>query len=107
MPLLPILFQHFVLSFFLMSQISDGCSKVRPAVLWKFYMSFCALPRARIATLIMSEVIIFASVAIYGNNQKVNQISKLISMVLTVILNYIISKLFIFNDRKELINENK
>ena len=43
-PLLPILFQHFVLSFFLMSQISDGCSKVRPAVLWKFYMSFCALP---------------------------------------------------------------
>ena len=82
-----------------MSQISDGYSKVRPAVLWKFYMSFCAL--------IMSEVIIFASVAIYGNNQKVNQISKLISMVLTVILNYIISKLFIFNDRKELINENK
>ncbi len=29
---------------FFMSQISDGCSKVRPAVLWKFYMSFCALP---------------------------------------------------------------
>ena len=29
---------------FLMSQISDGYSKVRPAVLWKFYMSFCALP---------------------------------------------------------------
>ena len=70
-------------------------------------MSFCAFARARIATLIMSEVIIFASVVIYGNNQKVNQISKLISMVLTVILNYIISKLFIFNDRKELINENK
>ena len=37
----------------------------------------------------------------------VYQISKLISMVLTVILNYIISKLFIFNDRKELINEKK
>ena len=68
---------------------------------------FLRFARARIATLIMSEVIIFASVAIYGNNQKVNQISKLISMVLTVILNYIISKLFIFNDRKELINENK
>ena len=67
---------------------------------------FLRFARARIATLIMSEVIIFASVAIYGNNQKVNQISKLISMVLTVILNYIISKLFIFNDRKELINEN-
>ena len=64
---------------------------------------FLRFARARIATLIMSEVIIFASVAIYGNNQ----ISKLISMVLTVILNYIISKLFIFNDRKELINENK
>ena len=58
---------------------------------------FLRFARARIAT----------SVAIYGNNQKVNQISKLISMVLTVILNYIISKLFIFNDRKELINENK
>lgn len=43
-PLLPISSQHFVLSFFLMSQISDGYSKVRPAVLWKFYMSFCALP---------------------------------------------------------------
>ena len=68
---------------------------------------FLRFARARIATLIMSEVIIFASFAIYGNNQKVNQISKLISMVLTVILNYIISKLFIFNDRKELINENK
>ena len=68
---------------------------------------FLRFARARIATLIMSEVIIFASVVIYGNNQKVNQISKLISMVLTVILNYIISKLFIFNDRKELINENK
>ena len=84
-----------------------GTAIVDYLVFMEVLHEFLRFARARIATLIMSEVIIFASVAIYGNNQKVNQISKLISMVLTVILNYIISKLFIFNDRKELINENK
>ena len=38
------LIANIISTFCAISQISDGCSKVRPAVLWKFYMSFCALP---------------------------------------------------------------
>ena len=67
---------------------------------------FLGFVRARIATLLMSEVIIFASVVIYGNNQKVNQISKLISMVLIIILNYIIINcLFSMIERSLLIKQ--
>lgn len=73
----------------------------------EIWSEFIRFSKARIATLIMSECIILTSVAIYGHNQKANQISKLIAMVLTVILNYIFSKLFIFNNRKELAHENK
>ena len=72
-PLLPISSQHFVLSFFLMSQISNRVFKSKTSgfmeVLHKLRFA-----RARIATLIINKIIIFASVAIYGNNQKVTRL---------------------------------
>ena len=61
---------------------------------------------ARMATLVMSEIIIFISQLIYGNDKVANQIAKIIGMVLTIIFNYIFSKLFIFN-RKGTKNENQ
>lgn len=62
---------------------------------------FFRFTEARLATLVMTEVILFISIMIYGNDQVANQIAKLIAMVLTVIVNYIFSKLFIFSNRKD------
>lgn len=54
---------------------------------------------ARMATLIMTEVILYISILMYGHDKAANQIAKLIAMVFTIILNYIFSKLFIFNTK--------
>ena len=62
---------------------------------------------ARLATLIMTECILYISQILYGDNKAASQIAKLISMVLTVVLNYIFSKLFIFKDRKGNNNESQ
>lgn len=55
----------------------------------------------RICTLIMTEIILIISKYIKGNPY----IAKAIAMVLTILLNYIFSKLFIFNKRKGINNE--
>lgn len=62
---------------------------------------FIKFAYARTATLIMTEVILLISEMIDGNAY----IAKLIAMLLTIVLNYIFSKLFIFNDRKGNNNE--
>ena len=64
---------------------------------------FMRFANIRIFTLIMAEVILIISKLVRGNPY----VAKAIAMVLTVILNYVCSKLFIFNKRKETINENK
>lgn len=64
-------------------------------------LEFFRFTEARLATLIMTEIILFISIMTYGNDQAANQIAKLIAMVLTVIFNYILSKLFIFSNRKD------
>ena len=57
----------------------------------------------RIFTLVMTEAILIVSKFFHGNPY----IAKAVAMVLTVILNYVFSKLFIFNKRKETNNEYK
>lgn len=64
-------------------------------------LEFFRFTEARLATLVMTEIILFISIMIYGNDQAANQVAKLIAMVLTVIVNYIFSKLFIFSNRKD------
>lgn len=64
---------------------------------------FIKFANARIITLVMTEIILLISKVINGNPY----IAKALSMVLTVVLNYIFSKLFIFNKRKGTKNENK
>lgn len=59
---------------------------------------FFRFANARFATLIMTEIMLFISKLLDGNEYLV----KLIAMILTVILNYVFSKLFIFNKRKGL-----
>lgn len=66
---------------------------------------FVKFAEARLATLIMTELILLVSILIYGNDKAANLIAKLISMLLTIILNYIFSKLFIFKNRKDKSNE--
>ena len=51
----------------------------------------------------MTEIILLISKMIGGNPY----IAKALSMVLTIVLNYIFSKLFIFNKRKGTQNENE
>lgn len=68
---------------------------------------FLRFASARVVTLVMSEFIILISQLMFGNDKAANQIAKLIAMVLTVIFNYIFSKLFIFNNRKGTKNENQ
>jgi putative flippase GtrA len=57
---------------------------------------FFKFANARFATLLMTELMLLASQLLDGNEY----IVKLIAMILTVILNYIFSKLFIFKTRK-------
>lgn len=64
---------------------------------------FIKFTNARILTLIMTEIILLISKLIGGNPY----VAKALAMLLTVILNYIFSKLFIFNKRKGTQNENK
>lgn len=64
---------------------------------------FIKFTNARIVTLVMTEIILLISKFIGGNPY----IAKALAMLLTVILNYIFSKLFIFNKRKGTQNENK
>ncbi len=64
---------------------------------------FIKFTNARIVTLVMTELILFVSKLIGGNPY----IAKAVAMVLTIILNYIFSKLFIFNKRKVTQNEKK
>lgn len=64
---------------------------------------FIRFTNARIATLIMTEIILLISKLMDGNDY----LAKLIAMILTIILNYIFSKLFIFNKRKGKNNESK
>lgn len=65
-------------------------------VFWEF-MRFA---NARFATLIMTEVILLISEIINGNAY----LAKLLAMLITIILNYIFSKLFIFNNGKGIQN---
>lgn len=64
---------------------------------------FFRFANVRFATLLMSEILLLISQLLNGNDYVV----KLVAMILTVILNYIFSKLFIFNKRKGLKNETK
>lgn len=57
---------------------------------------FIKFANIRFVTLIMTEIILLISKLIGGNPY----VAKVVAMVLTVILNYIFSKLFIFNKRK-------
>ena len=57
---------------------------------------FIKFANIRFFTLIMTEVILLISKFIGGNPY----VAKALAMILTVILNYIFSKLFIFNQRK-------
>ncbi|MFQ9514895.1 MAG: GtrA family protein [Eubacterium sp.] len=57
---------------------------------------FFRFANVRFATLLMTEVMLFMSQLLNGNDY----IVKLIAMLLTVILNYVFSKLFIFTKRK-------
>ncbi len=66
---------------------------------------FFKFVEARLITYIMTQFILTISMLIYGNEPKANLIAKLIAMILTVIINYIISKLFIFENRKDTNNE--
>lgn len=67
---------------------------------------FVKFVSARITTLIMTELILLISELLYPDNITASQIAKLIGMVLTVILNYIFSKLFIFKKKKGDKNED-
>lgn len=58
---------------------------------------FIKFSEARVFTLVMSEFILFICKLLDGNPY----IAKIIAMALTVIFNYIFSKLFIFTSRKE------
>ena len=58
---------------------------------------FIKFANVRFFTLIMTECILLISKFIGGNPY----IAKFLAMILTIILNYIFSKLFIFNQRKE------
>ena len=60
-------------------------------------LEFIKFSEARIATLIMSEIILWISHVIHGNPY----VAKIIAMILTVIINYILSKLFIFTSKKQ------
>lgn len=64
---------------------------------------FLRFANVRIFTLVMTEAILIVSKLFHGNPY----IAKAVAMVLTVILNYVFSKLFIFNKRKETNNEYK
>ena len=64
---------------------------------------FIKFTNARIVTLVMTEIILLISKMIGGNPY----IAKALSMVLTIVLNYIFSKLFIFKKRKGTQNENE
>lgn len=55
---------------------------------------FFRFSNARFATLLMTELILFLTIMFKGNQYT----AKIIAMILTVILNYIFSKLFIFNN---------
>lgn len=68
---------------------------------------FIRFAYARAATLFMSTAILYISKLRFGNDKKANLIAKIIAMVLTVVTNYIISKLFIFKNRKGTTNENQ
>lgn len=70
---------------------------------YEIFGEFMRFANARITTLIMSEIILLISKLLDGNPY----VAKAIAMVLTVILNYIFSKLFIFNKRKGTKNEDK
>ena len=59
---------------------------------------FFRFANARFLTMIMSTIMLFIAMLFDANVYLV----KLISMILTVILNYVFSKLFIFNKRKGL-----
>lgn len=63
---------------------------------------FIKFTNARLATLVMTEVILVIDKLIGGNQY----IAKALSMLLTIVFNYILSKLFIFK-RKGTQNENK
>lgn len=63
---------------------------------------FFRFANVRFATLLMTEILLLLSQVFGGNDYVV----KLAAMVLTVILNYVFSKLFIFNKRKGNKNEN-
>lgn len=58
---------------------------------------FFKFANARFATLVMTEIMLFISKLLDGNDY----IVKLVAMILTVILNYVFSKLFIFNKKKK------
>lgn len=64
---------------------------------------FIKFTNARIITWIMTSIILLISKLLDGNPYA----AKAIAMILTVIINYIFSKLFIFNKRKGTKNENE
>ena len=67
------------------------------------FHEFLKFANARIATLVMTEFILLFTQIFDGNEY----IAKLVSMILTIILNYIFSKLFIFNKGKVKENDKK
>lgn len=82
-----IIFAYFTNSKWVFMSKSNGFAEIMK--------EFFRFANARLVTLIMSEIILLISEILYGNAY----IAKLIAMVLTIILNYMFSKLFIFNNK--------
>ena len=61
------------------------------------FKEFVTFVCARLSTLLLDMAIMFIFVSVLGGNDK---IFKLISQVLVIVINYILSKLIIFKDKK-------
>ncbi len=77
--------------------------KSKTSGFFEVLQEFMRFANARIATLLMTTAILAVAEAIDANEYY----AKLIAMILTIIFNYILSKLFIFNKRKGTGNVHK
>lgn len=66
------------------------------------FAEFMRFAYVRFATLIMTEIILLINEKLINGNK---YLAKLIAMIITIILNYVFSILFIFNNRKGTHNE--
>lgn len=69
----------------------------------EIFYEFLRFSETRIATLLMSELILLVFHILHGNPYT----AKISAMILTVCINYIISKLFIFNSKQKGIKQDE